>query len=179
MNPSILSLSLFFIAGGMASAQASNPTVASLSFEDIRAACQDPSRFHNQVAPANIRVSCRDAQNRWVPHAGRDIALQGSRQVTTSVISDKYSSTAVTGSMDSAGNLAACPRFKLVAETIETVRAVSCEELIAFSGGALEFCAGSLDSLRQNNPAAVVVADGGQILDLCGAGNPTSTGQQY
>lgn len=158
--------SLLFSLGFALPVFAANPMT--LSFEDLREACKNPTRFHNQIAPTNIRVTCKDAQSKWVAEVSRNFGMPTSRQITTHVISDKYSTAVTTSAVAAADQVAACPRFKLVTETLETVRAISCDELIAFQGSAVDFCASTLNGLRESNPSAVVAADDGRVLDLCG-----------
>ena len=147
--------------------QGSKP-VQTLKFEQLKEACLHPERFQNQVAPANIEVSCRDIQYKWIPDSSGQFPLETSRLVTTSVNSDKYRTESVAGSVDTPMQSQACPRFKQIAEVLETVRAASCEELVAFDGNATEYCAASLDSMRQANPGSINVQETGEHIDLCG-----------
>jgi len=39
---------------------------ASLSFADLRDACLNPSKYHNQRSPSDIQISCKDSQLKWV-----------------------------------------------------------------------------------------------------------------
>ncbi|MDZ4662745.1 MAG: hypothetical protein SGJ18_14115 [Pseudomonadota bacterium] len=140
---------------------------AVIGFDDMRAACLNPGQYHNQSAPANIQISCKDVQVKWLPDQEVSISMSGSRQITTAVQSDKYTVEAVTEARAGAKQALACPRFKEVAETVETVRGVTCDELIAYKGGATDFCAGVLDLLRTSNAAAVNFADTGRSTDFC------------
>jgi hypothetical protein len=155
-------------------------TLTVMSFDDVRAACLNPSRFHNQTAPTNIQISCKDLQTKWIPDADGSLKMGCGRHITASLISDKYTTQSISGLVPMAQQVAACPRFKEVTETIEAVRAVSCQELIEFTGNAIEFCAGAINSLKSVNPKAISVQDSGRIVDLCSskAGQRAQLGQQ-
>lgn len=139
-----------------------------LSFDDIRLACQNPAKFHNQVAPANIQISCQDVQYKWVADKDGALSMPTQRLMTSSVTSDKYTVDTSTSPLQSAQQVASCPRFKQITETVETVRAASCDELIAFTGNIADFCASSVNSLKAANPKSVTVADTGKYIDFCG-----------
>ncbi len=51
---------------GQKAAKEDAPTTPALSFDKLRVACQNPAKFHNQIAPANIQVTCKDIQEKWV-----------------------------------------------------------------------------------------------------------------
>lgn len=171
----LVSTFILFSAVGLANgsaqsnAQKSETKPMALSFEDIRAACLNPARFHNQIAPTNIQISCKDVQSKWVPDAEGSLKMGCARQVTASVISDKYSARPVTGAVRAADQSASCPRFKQVIEAVESVRAVTCDELVAFTGSSVEFCTDVINSLRASNPDAVATTASGRTIDLCGA----------
>ncbi len=63
----------------------------------------------------------------------------------------------------------ACPQFKEVVEMVETVRALTCDELIAFTGSAADFCVSTIDSLKAANSGAVDSKPTGKTLSSCGA----------
>lgn len=144
--------------------------VQHIRFEDVREACLNPANFHNQTAPANIQVSCRQVQTKWVEGASQGNAQAGvTHDLTSSLLSDKYVVDEATEAMPAAEQTMACPSYREVRETLETVRAVTCEELVAFQGTATEFCAATIDALRQANPAAVVETETGNVLNMCGS----------
>src|SRR4051794_36094269 len=62
------------------------------SFDDIRAACQNPTQFQNQIAPKNVQVSCKDVRTHWIPDTAAQHGLETSRNITLQVNSDKYTS---------------------------------------------------------------------------------------
>ena len=138
-----------------------------LSFEEFRVACENPAKFHSQIAPSDIQVSCKDIQYKWVPDSEGLLTMGASRQITAAIYSNKYSMSEAITPFQIAAQQAACPKFKQVAETVETVRAVTCEELLAFKGSAAEFCVETVDALRAANKEAISVQDTGRALDLC------------
>lgn len=146
--------------------------VQGLGFDDIKAACLNPAKFQNQVAPTNIQVSCRDVQLKWVATDAGSFNLPTAHAIVTSVISDKYSVAPMAAGIDSAAQTMACLQYKQVSETIELVRASSCDELIAFTGTGTDYCLSAALSMRAQNPAAIVTADTGKKSSMCpAAGN--------
>ena len=139
-----------------------------VTFEDLKVACTNPARFHNQIAPTNIQVTCKDVQYKWVPDVDGSVSMTTSRLVTASVYADKYAAPPLTATLPSVPQVAACGQFKEVAETVETVRAVTCDELVAFNGTAADFCAGAVNSLRAANAESITVVPTGHTVSLCG-----------
>jgi hypothetical protein len=164
-NINRISLTALCLAG-FYSASAGQP-VQSTSFADIKEACQNPAKFHNQMAPTDIQISCRDVQLKWVPDTDGAVSMQTGHTVTASVISDKYSVSPMTAQVASSAQTVGCGRFKQVSESIDTVRGVTCAEIIAFNGGAIDFCAAAAASLKQANGKAVQVEDTGHTVNLC------------
>jgi len=144
----------------------------SLSFENLRAACLNPARFHNQIAPKNIQVSCKDRQIKFVPDVDGALNMDSQRDVRISVMSDKYTASEVSGPVAMAMQTVACPQYKQIVETVEVIHATSCDELTAFSGSSVDFCVGTINTLRAANPSAVTITNTGTVLSLC-AGNTT------
>jgi hypothetical protein len=138
-----------------------------LSFDDIKNACKNPSAFHSQVAPSNIQLSCKDAQYRWVASIEGSLEMARDRSITTALVSDKYEVAAATFKVKVPTQKVGCTRFKQVLDTIETVRSLSCEEILAIPGSSEEFCTTTLDALILSNPAGVVAKATGKIMDLC------------
>jgi hypothetical protein len=138
-----------------------------LSFEDFKEACTNPSKFHNQIAPTNIQISCGDSELKWVPDTDGTENMDTGRQITVDLTSDKYMTSTMTGTVDSAPDVVTCPRFKQVAETVSAIQAATCDQLVAFKGNAIDYCTGVIDNLRRSNPASVISKETGQKLDLC------------
>lgn len=155
--------------------QAPTAGVQTIRFEDLRAACETPAKYHNQTAPTNIQIGCQDVQLKWIPDAGKDMSVKTSRQLTVLAYSDKYNVEAVTSVLDSAPQAINCPRFKQIAEKVESMRSVTCADIIAFKGSAADFCAETINGVKGSNPAAAQVMDTGKVVDLCG-GNVVQQG---
>lgn len=155
--------------------------VQTIRFEDLRVACETPAKYHNQTAPTNIQIGCQDIQLKWIPDTGKDMSVKTSRQLTVLAYSDKYNVEAVTAILDSPSQSIACPRFKQIAEKIESMRAVTCADILAFKGSAADFCAETINGVKGSNPAAAQVMDTGKVVDLCGGAvvqQGVSQGQQ-
>lgn len=141
-----------------------------MTFEDLKVSCQNPAKFHNQVAPMNIQISCKDIQNKWLPDSEGSLAMGTGRQITTSIVSDKYTVDEETSQLPTTDQVVTCAKYKQVSESLDTVRAVTCDELLAFHGTAAEFCASAINALRAANQQAVTAAETGQKVSLCGQG---------
>jgi hypothetical protein len=140
-----------------------------VGWQDLKAACENPSRFHNQVAPQNIEISCQDTQSRYFPTKSGTVDLDVSRVMTSSVISDKYSVSPKTDSIAMANEVAACPQFRKVEETLTLSRSISCDEILAYVGTSTDFCMGLASELRAANPDSVQVTEKDEYVSLCKA----------
>lgn len=141
-------------------------------FNEIRQACKDPAKYQNQVAPSNIQISCTDVQTAWVPAGNGSIQLDTTRFVTSALSSDKYTVNPTTQEVKSGSQVAACPRFKEVTETVSVPKGMSCEEVLAYPGDATSYCLALVDDLRRSNPNAVQTRDTGRSIDACGGAAP-------
>ncbi len=141
--------------------------VQGLGFDDLKSACQNPAKFHNQVAPTKIQVACSDITYKWVPESDGTFDLPTAHQVTTSVSSDKYSVAPGSYEIATSPQVLACSQYKQVSDKVDLVRAVTCEELIAFTGSASDFCSSAAASMASANKEAVVREDTGKTMSLC------------
>lgn len=146
-----------------------------LSYDEVKQACQNPARFHNQIQPANMEISCSDVQTVWVPVANGNYTLPRARKVTVSMTSDKYEIPAFAKEVAIEQQGGPCPAFKEQFERITTTRATTCEEILAFQGTEVQFCTGVLDALRGSNKDAINVTDSGRVVSICNPAmnNPT------
>lgn len=149
-----------------------------VSWADLKAACESPERFHNQVAPQNIEISCQDTQTRYLPTASGTVDLPVNRWISSSVISDKYSVATHTDSIAMAKEIAACPQFRKVEETVTLNRGISCDEVLAYVGTATDFCMGLASELRASNPDAIRVVQKEEYVTLCKASADDGRGQR-
>lgn len=143
-----------------------------LGFDEIREGCMDPAKFQNQVAPKNLQVTCEDRSTKWLAVASSTVELNRSREIISSLTSDKYSVAPVNQILSVDSQRASCPRFKEVLETINFTKATTCEELIEFKGTETDFCQDILDRVRQSNPKSIEVTETGNVVDLCQAEAP-------
>ncbi len=146
----------------------SKPTQQVITFAEFQEACMTPTKFHNQTAPNNVQLSCRDVQYKWVDDPEGTISLKGSRQITSALISDKYSVVPLTEVVEVAPQKTSCHRFKEVMEVMEPVRTLTCADLTAFKGSATEFCGTSIAAMKVANPSAVKSEATGKTAHLCG-----------
>jgi len=156
---------LFFQNISSAGEQTSD--VQSIRFEDLKVACLNPSRFHNQIAPSNIQISCSEIRAKWIPDEQGKLSLPSKRVVLTSVISNKYSVSPISAEVAVEPTEAVCSQYKQVIETVESLHNATCEKITAFEGTAQEYCAQNLDVLRVDNPAAIKVQETGKKTSLC------------
>jgi hypothetical protein len=140
---------------------------SALSFSELREACQDPARFQNQVAPQNIQVSCEERTTRWETDGGSSVELPRSKEIWSSFTSDKYESDTESEKVGVKSQYGRCPRFKEVLEVLNFTKSTSCEEILDFKGGAVDFCADVLERVRENNPKAIEKTATGNTVDLC------------
>lgn len=156
------------IASDSGRGQSQGATGYAIGFEEIKMACENPGRYHNQTAPTNIQISCREVQTKWLPDQQKSIAMTVGREITTSVQSDKYTVAAYTEARNGEAQALGCPRYKQVSESVETVRAVTCQDIVSYKGSGTDFCAETLDSLKYANQAVLNVTDTGRTVDFCG-----------
>lgn len=141
--------------------------VQNIRFEELKEACANPARYHNQVAPTNIQISCKEMRTKWVADPQDSVALPTKRLIVTSVISNKYSVSPTTAQVASEPQMGECNQFKQVLETVEAVHTGTCEALMAFQGTADEYCAANVDSLRTANPQSVQAQETGKKISFC------------
>jgi hypothetical protein len=148
------------------------------SFEDMKTACLNPAKFHNQIAPTNIHVACKDVRVAWVPNEGTSQDLDTSRKITVSLNSDKYTTNVESASVPSDAQSVECPSFKQIRRTVETVRDVTCDDLLSFQGTSIDFCAETTDNLMQQNQDAVQTEDTGRVFNMCSVEAPQKQEQK-
>jgi hypothetical protein len=141
-----------------------------LSFEQIKDACSNPSKFQNQQAPSNLQITCEEHVSRWLPYVAKEMQLPRSRYIVSSLTSDKYSVAPSQHAMDVDMQSAQCPSFKEVLEVTSFTKATSCDELLNFKGDEQDFCADILDRARQANPKMVQLNDTGRVVEFCSEG---------
>ncbi len=150
-----------------ASSEQQNSDTQIIKFEDLKVACTNPSRYHNQVAPSNIQISCSEARTKWIPDPKAAVSLPTKRIIITSVISNKYTVSPVTVAVPSDPQSGECSQYKQVIETVEAVHTGTCEALMTFKGTGEEYCASNIDALRTANPESVRVQDTGKRVSFC------------
>lgn len=148
-----------------------------LSFAELRAACTDPGRFHNQRAPQNIQIACKDVQYRYTPSKSGAANLEVNRWISSSVTSDKYDVGASTSEIAMANEVASCPEFVRVREEISLTRELTCADVVASTGSEMDYCLSLINDLRANNPGAVVVVETEDVISFCSKDGRGQRGQ--
>ena len=155
-----------FRAEGTLEAQAA-PGVRTVAWEEFRGRCEHPEQYDVQRAPQNIRIQCMDRRLNWVASAPGEIDLPTGRRVSAGIISDKFAVERSDHEVAQAAKSGSCQRFKEVEEIFTVERPVSCQEILAASGDAGEFCREILDGAKRGNPKWVERKDTNRVLDTC------------
>lgn len=138
------------------------------NFDAVKAACEDPVKFHNQKAPTGVKVTCQDIQTKWLPDMSGEHNLNMSRMVSARVNSDKYNSSEEKLAIATPDYLVACPAFKEVIATTDLTVDADCNQLLKEPSGPL-FCQRMIDKAIETNPNAVVMKDTGNTFKMCAA----------
>lgn len=146
-----------------------NTGMQNIRFEELKEACANPARYHNQVAPTNIQISCTEMRTKWVADPQDSVALPTKRLIMTSVISNKYTVSPTSAQLASEPQMEGCNQFKQVVESVEAVHTGTCEALIAFQGTAEDYCATNIDALRTANPESIKIQETGKKINFCGS----------
>jgi hypothetical protein len=173
MKKILLATASFFcvcsaFAGG--ADQDSDSKVQRIRFEDLKEACLNPARFHNQISPTNIQITCGELRHKWIAEQDGSIPLDTRRIVMTTVVSNKYTASPVASELNSEPQGVPCTQFKQILESVETVLSTTCEQILEFKGTADEYCSMSVDTLRMANPDAVKVQETGKKVNFCSYG---------
>lgn len=138
-----------------------------LDFDQLRDACQNPAKYHSQVQPTGIKVDCSDRQLTWVQAGDDSMTLPALRVVGHAVSSDKYTVPVTKAQINLPAINASCPVFKQIEENIAISQTLTCEQLLAFKGGATDLCANMIDQARGDNPAAIIKKETGKEVHVC------------
>ncbi len=162
------------MAGGKPGTGPGTPGVPGkpISWEELRARCENPERFDVQRAPQNIRIQCTDSHVTWVAAMPGEVFLPGNRRVTSGVFADKFFVDARQHEVPIFSKNGSCHRFKEVEETMTIERPVTCADVLSMKGDLGEFCQSVLDSTKGANPKLIDVRETGRMIDTCG-GNGT------
>lgn len=156
---------------GSVAAFADGTPVASkpVNFEALKLACKDPGSQQRQVRPTNITVTCNDVQYKWVPGNTGSMNLPTGRSIVFALTSDKYTVSPNAADIRTADQVASCPRYNQVSETIGLTKGVTCEELNALPEGTTgtQYCQILIDDARNNNPDAIKTVVTGRSMDFC------------
>lgn len=142
----------------------------SISYDEFKDRCANPDKYRGDVqrAPENIKIQCTDTVRQFVADQSGDVPLPGSRQVVTSLFSDKFdvNSQSKVYAMDAKSG--SCLRYKEVQKTLSIEKPLTCNEILSLKGDINDYCAQNLDSLKSANPKLIEVKDTGTVIDTCG-----------
>lgn len=148
-----------------------------LTFDQIKDACQNPSKYQNQIAPTSLQITCEEHVTSWVPYVSKEMQLPRSRYIVSSLTSNKYQVSPSTNAMNVDMQTAQCPSFKETLEVTSFTKDTTCEELLGWNGTEQDLCADILDKARQANPKLVQINDTGKIVEFCSQGEEQGKGK--
>ena len=157
-------------ASGAQSARADDAKIQTraISWEEFQKRCADPRAFPNDQTPIlNAVISCTDTRKEYVSAAPADVPLRNARSVTYDVSSEKFVIASATADVPAAAQTGTCLRFKEVEKVYSFQRKVSCADILNIKGDLANFCLGSLDKGKNENPKGVVSRDTGVVVDTC------------
>jgi len=138
-----------------------------LSYGQLKEACRNPEKFHNQIKPANLEITCSDVQTQWLPIEEGSFNMGRIRKISINMTSDKYDVPATSRELPVERQMGVCPRFKEVVEKVQLTRPTTCEEILDFDGNEIEFCAGMIDDVRRSNPGSIIIGESGRTIHFC------------
>jgi len=168
----IISITAFALAMGSTLALASPGqqgvgATAALSFDDLRKACTEPGRFHNQNAPSNIVIQCEDVQYKWKEADAGAFDMECDRYVTAALTSDKYTVSPHMSQLPASSQTGNCPKFKRVKEVVTFSKSIGCGDLVKFPGTATEYCTTLVNDVRAANPLGIQTQETEEVIDTC------------
>lgn len=137
-----------------------------VSFEDVKLACQDPGRFHNQNPPSQIRIRCTDIENVWERGPEREVTLETARELSNALISNKFVVDESAKPIGTPEDVFACPTFRQVQRELSFERQSSCSEILQYDS-LHDFCLAASNEVQQENPDVVVERETGVIVNSC------------
>jgi hypothetical protein len=158
------------VAASTASPAQQGPGVRTLTWDEFRQSCDDPTRFQSQRPPDRITISCSNDVVTWVPAGQASVGLTEARTIRGSLVSDKYVVQSEEHNLPNVVRAASCPTFKEVHRWFNYDQLVECEDLRKFTGTLRDFCVATLDNAVAANPGVVNEKATGNTLDLCEAG---------
>ena len=145
-----------------------------ISWDEFTRRCANPDSFDNQREPRAITIQCTNTEHEFVADAPGAIDLAASRHVSTAVLSDKFTVSAMDKDYALGGKAAgSCQRYKEIEKTVTIQRGpLSCADVLAIKGDISDYCAAALDSAKSSNPKTIDVRDTGRVIDTCGTNGP-------
>jgi len=157
-----------------------------LTFQQLQAACQNPTAFQSQRQPNSIRLTCEDQQLVWEIDRSDSVEMDNNRKMVASLSSDKYYVIREEHGIPMSVSKTSCPRLKEVLISYTTSFALTCNEIQNFRGNMHDFCKARVDSQLASNASLATRTETGRVYDMCaapalltmeGKGQPTPSGQ--
>jgi hypothetical protein len=144
-----------------------------ISWDEFKGRCANPDSFDNQREPRAITIQCTNTEHEYVADAPGAVDLAANRHVSTAVLSDKFTVSAMEKDYPIATKPGSCQRYKEIAKTITIQRGpLNCADVLGIKGDINDYCASALDSAKSNNPKTIDVSDTGVRVDTCGSQGP-------
>jgi hypothetical protein len=142
-----------------------------ISWDDFKYRCSDAKDkpLNEQGKPVNIRVVCTNVEREYIPGEPGSVALDSSRHVMTSILSDKFNVAAMGKDYPSTTKGGgSCLRYKEVERTIQAEKTLSCAEILSIKGDINDYCAANLDMVKGTSPKLIETRETGSVRDTCG-----------
>lgn len=142
----------------------------SLSWDEFKAACENPGAFNRQLKPENIVISCGDVRDIWVPETTGlpTYQLNNKRVITTALQSSKFCVDGQSIEQAVRPTLTNCPMLRLVRVSTNQAFSVSCDDVTTYQGTLEDFCLGQLDQSFASHPEQWNRQATQYVVNLCG-----------
>lgn len=139
---------------------------------DLKSGCTDPGRWHNQIPPTDIKITCKDERIEWVQTTDGSGTFHNSRKMCTTAITTKPNIKAPKvctpcGWPDSPFK---CTGFKETCSTVALTYSVTCEQILSMKD-ILTFCLNAVDKEVALNETILDVKETGKVKMICGVDN--------
>lgn len=139
---------------------------------DLKSGCLNPSRWHNQIPPSEIKITCMDERIEWVRTTDGSGTFYNSRKMCTSAMINKPNIKAPKicepcGWPDSPFK---CEGFKETCSTVAMTYSVTCDQIISMKD-ILMFCLNAIDKEVAIDQEILDVKDTGRTKKICGVEN--------
>lgn len=116
------------------------PKAALQSWENLKAACQQPGNFGLQRPPSQINVTCRSTKVLWDLVNQQAFLYPYQQTVEFEATSDKADVSVIRGELMRPPTPVLCPVVQQVRKEYTVSAAVNCQQVTAFQGTHADFC---------------------------------------